>query len=88
MGSDALLKRDGHKFTLGDNFHISISAESNEEADKLYYGLADAGKIEMPIADTTWGSYFGMLADKFGIQWTVDFDPKYNGPTENKNKVY
>ena len=34
------------------------------------------GKIEMPIADSPWGSYFGMLADKFGTQWTIDFDSK------------
>ncbi|RYE30452.1 MAG: VOC family protein, partial [Sphingobacteriaceae bacterium] len=26
-----------------------------------------------------WGSYFGMFRDKFGIEWMVDFDPKYNG---------
>ena len=32
----------------------------------------------MPIADDPLGSYFGMFADKFGVQWMVDFDPKYN----------
>jgi len=30
----------------------------------------------MPIADTPWGSYFGMFRDKYGIEWIVDFDPK------------
>ncbi len=58
---------------------ISISAESKEEADKLFNGLSAGGKIEMPIADSPWGSYFGMFRDKFGIEWMVDFDPKYNG---------
>jgi PhnB protein len=75
LGSDALLEREGRKFTFGDNFHIAISAESKEEADKLFNGLSAGGEIEMPIADSSWGSYFGMLADKFGVQWTVDFDP-------------
>jgi hypothetical protein len=37
----------------------------------------------MPIADSPWGSYFGMFADKFGIEWMVDFDPKYNGKVLN-----
>jgi len=79
MGADALLEREGHKFTFGDNFHIAISAESKDEADNLFNGLSDGGKIEMPIADSPWGSYFGMFADKFGVQWTVDFDPNGNG---------
>lgn len=56
---------------------ISISAESKEEADKLFNGLSAGGQIEMPIADSPWGSYFGMFRDKYGIEWTVDFDPKY-----------
>ncbi len=58
---------------------ISISAESKEEADKLFNGLSAAGKIEMPIEDSPWGSYFGMFRDKYGIEWMVDFDPKYKG---------
>ncbi|MCC7520274.1 MAG: VOC family protein [Flavobacteriaceae bacterium] len=62
---------------------ISISAESKEEADRLFNGLSAGGQIEMPISDSLWGSYFGMLRDKFGFEWMVDFDPKYNKQTEN-----
>ena len=58
---------------------ISISAESKEEADKLFNGLSAGGKVEMPIADSPWGSYFGMFRDKYGIEWMVDFDPRYKG---------
>jgi PhnB protein len=52
---------------------ISISAESKEEADHLFNGLSAGGQIEMPIADSPWGSYFGMFRDKFGFEWMVDF---------------
>ncbi len=55
---------------------ISISAESREEADKLYNGLSQGGNIEMPITDSPWGSYFGMFRDKFGIEWMVEFESK------------
>jgi PhnB protein len=58
---------------------ISVSAESREEADKIYNGLSAGGAIEMPIGDSPWGSYFAMFRDKYGIEWMVDFDPKYNG---------
>jgi PhnB protein len=58
---------------------ISISAESREEADKLFNGLSAGGTVEMPIADSPWGSYFGMFRDKYGIEWMVDFDTNYKG---------
>ena len=56
---------------------IFIRAESSEEADKLFNGLSAGGNIEAPIGDSPWGSYFGMFRDKFGIEWMVDFDPKF-----------
>ena len=58
---------------------ISISAESREEADKLFNGLSAGGNIEMPIANSPWGTYFGMFRDKYGIEWMVEFDAKFNG---------
>ena len=58
---------------------IVISAESKEEADKLFNGLSAGGQIEMPIADSPWGSYFGMFRDKYGIEWMIDFDSNYKG---------
>jgi PhnB protein len=56
---------------------IFISAETRNEADKLFNGLSAGGKIEMPIADGPLGSYFGMFADKYGIQWMVEIS-KHN----------
>lgn len=58
---------------------ISISAESKEEADKLFNGLSKGGKVEMPIDDSPWGAYFGMFRDKYGFEWMVSFDPKNKG---------
>lgn len=58
---------------------IAISAESKEEADHLFNGLSAGGAVEVPMADSLWGSYFGMFRDKYGIEWMVDFDPKYKG---------
>ena len=52
---------------------IVISAESKEEADKLFNGLSTGGQIEGPIGDAPWGSYFGCFRDKYGIEWIVEF---------------
>ena len=58
---------------------IVISTESKEEADKLFNGLSVEGELEGPIGDGPWGTYFGCFRDKYGIEWIVEFDPKYNG---------
>ena len=54
---------------------ISVSAESREEADKIFNGLSAGGDIEGQIGYAPWGSYFGMFRDKFGIEWIVEFEP-------------
>lgn len=58
---------------------ISISAASKEEAEQLFNGLSAGGQVEMPIADSPWGSYFGMFRDKYGIEWMVEYAPTDKG---------
>lgn len=53
---------------------IAISAENKEEADKLFNGLSAGGQIEFTMGDSPWNSYFGCFRDKYGIEWTVEFD--------------
>lgn len=84
IGKNVLMANDVPEFMGKTNENenrskISISAASKEEADKLFNGLSAGGQIEMPIADSPWGSYFGMFRDKYGIEWMVDFDENYKG---------
>jgi PhnB protein len=58
---------------------IAVSAESREEADKIFNGLSIDGDVEGPIGDSPWGTYAGMFRDKYGIEWIVEFDPNYKG---------
>ena len=78
MGQSVLMASDtleslGQQVTFGNNFYISINAESKEDADRLFAGLSAGGHIEMPMQDQFWGAYFGMCKDKFGIQWMLSF---------------
>ena len=66
----------GHNLTSGNNFYLSISADSEADADRIFKGLSAGGKVTMPLEKTFWGSYFGMLTDKFGIRWMVSYDYK------------
>jgi PhnB protein len=74
MGSDR--PSQSGKGVPGDHFNVSLQADSKAEADRVYKGLSAGGKATMPMADVFWGSYFGMLTDRFGIQWMIGFDPK------------
>ncbi|WP_186757085.1 VOC family protein [Echinicola salinicaeni] len=62
------------KTIIGNNISVSITADSKEEADKLFGGLSKGGQVTMPLADTFWGDYFGMCTDKFDINWMVSFN--------------
>ena len=53
---------------------ISVSTESREEADRIFAGLTEGAAIEMPMSNSPWSSYFGMFRDRYGIEWTVEFD--------------
>lgn len=77
MASDAIGEYASDA-VIGNNVSLSISADSKEEADKVFNGLADGGAVTLPIADTFWGAYFGMCKDKFGVQWMVNFDYPQN----------
>ena len=73
MATDTL-ESMGRPLVEGNNFSLSVSAESREGADRLYEGLTEGGKAEMPLADAFWGSYFGMLTDRFGVRWMISYD--------------
>lgn len=64
----------GVTVSFGNNLNLSIDFESREEADKAFALLAEGGNIIMPLEDTFWGAYFGMLVDKFGINWMFNYD--------------
>jgi PhnB protein len=84
IGNNVLMANDVPDF-LGkvnereNRSKISITTESKDEADKLFNGLSAGGEVEIPMADSPWGSYFGMFRDKYGIEWMVDYDARSNG---------
>ena len=72
MGSDTM--PGGPGITIGNNFSISIGTDSAETADDYFAKLSEGGTINMPLNETFWGSYFGMVTDKYGINWMLNVD--------------
>ena len=71
MASDTM---PGMPLHVGDNFSLAIQNDSVEEQDKFFAALGEGGKVTMPLQDTFWGARFGMLTDKFGINWMFNLD--------------
>lgn len=62
------------KHVVGNNFSISVNADTKEKAEKFFNALADGGNITMPLGKTFWSDCYGMLTDKFGVNWMVSCD--------------
>ncbi len=60
----------------GNNFSISITTDSKDNADNFFNFLSDVGQVTMHMNQTFWGDYFGMFTDKFGVSWMVSFNEK------------
>jgi PhnB protein len=52
-------------------FALTIAANSEVEADRLFAALGEGGQVTMPMSKTFFSPRFGMLADKFGVGWMV-----------------
>ncbi|MBK5722977.1 VOC family protein [Dysgonomonas sp. Marseille-P4677] len=72
MGSDNVKEYEAQT-TFGNNFSILATATSREEADRLFNALSADGQIWSPMKEEFFGEYIGMLADKFGINWMVNY---------------
>lgn len=81
IGSNVLMGTDVPKsmeqVTAGTNMSISVNVSSREEADRVYNGLSAGGKATMPINDMFWGDYYGMLTDKYQIQWMISYSERH-----------
>ena len=70
MGCDS----PGEETITGNNISLTINTDNKEEADRIFKGLSAGGEIRMAMSQTFWGAYFGVLTDRFGINWMISCD--------------
>lgn len=71
MGSD--VPEQMGSVEAGNNFAMSIEADSVDEADRLFGGLSAGGEVSMPLGKVEWAERFGMCTDKYGVQWMIGY---------------
>ena len=60
------------EINVGDNISVSLSGDAGDELRGYWEGLSDGGNVTTPLEKQMWGDEFGMVTDKFGIQWMVN----------------
>jgi PhnB protein len=55
-----------------DEGNVSLALDASEdEGQRLFSALAEGGKVTMPLEDAFWGGKFGIIQDRFGIEWMM-----------------
>lgn len=73
IGASQIMLSDGHcgGRPSFQGFALSLTARDAAEADRLFAALADGGDVRMPLGQTFFSPRFGMVADRFGVEWMV-----------------
>lgn len=69
MASDGM---PGQPVEAGYNISMSLNTDNEKEQEDIFNRLSEGGRVTMPLQDTFWGARFGMLRDRFGIQWMLN----------------
>jgi PhnB protein len=56
----------------GQNISMSLSGDNADELSRYFEQLSQGGAVVMPLEKQAWGDRFGLLKDKFGIDWMVN----------------
>jgi len=70
FGSDMMMD----KATVGDNIVVSLNLEDEADANKIFNALSEGGEVFMPMEKQFWGAIFGVLTDKYGVEWMLNCD--------------
>lgn len=64
------------KTRTGGNFAMSLFGDNEAELRAYFEKLCEGGTVTQPLEQAPWGDTFGMLTDKFGVDWMVNISGK------------
>jgi PhnB protein len=76
-GSAVLMASDnmpGDEYRQGNNYMVNLDCETVEEIDKYFTAIGEKATIIMPLQETFWARRFGMLTDRFGVNWMFNLE--------------
>ena len=71
LGDSALMAADISTAEPMRSAYISLSVDSNEEAERIYNALTEGGQVFIPMGEQFFAHRFGQFRDRFGVNWMV-----------------
>lgn len=71
MGSD--VPEHMGEVVFGNYAHVSVAPDTAQDAKRIFDSLAEGGQVVMPLQSMFWGADFGVLIDRFGVTWMVNY---------------
>ncbi len=72
VGGSTVMASDGcNDQSKFEGFGLSLKVATEAEANRAFAALADGGQVKLPLAKTFWSPCFGMVTDRFGVDWLV-----------------
>jgi PhnB protein len=73
IGDSRVMASDGNctgkpKF---EGVSLAVTVPTVADANRVFASLGDGGQVTMPLSETFWSPSFGMLADRFGVNWMI-----------------
>jgi PhnB protein len=62
--------------------YICLSADSSEDAERIFKILSDGGEVYMPLSETFFATKYGILRDQFGVSWMVIYEKPMGPPQQ------
>jgi PhnB protein len=69
MGGDHQIEYEAPR-----GFMVVVNPTTTEEAHRIYDALAENGTVQMAMQDTFWSPAFGMVIDRFGVPWSINYE--------------
>lgn len=69
IGSDMIMD----KATYGDGVGVMLECDSEDEIRSVFAKLSEGGEVFAPLEDMFWGAIYGMVTDKYGVEWSLNF---------------
>jgi len=73
---------EGQPAAVGSNVSLAIGSNDPTGAEAMFAKMAEGGSVTMPMQQTFWAERFGMLTDKFGINWMFNCEKAQDDTAE------
>jgi PhnB protein len=75
MASDVGYTPGGNP-TPFSGFSLALKLSSVERAKRIFSTLSQDGRVVVPLAESVFTSWYGVVLDRFGVSWKINVDPK------------